>query len=172
VIRAVALATLVAALLAGCADGSGGRQTATSAAVPTTTNDNSWSTFEAYVAAFEVTLSQWQGSVVECLSGTSVKSCLRSVKGKLELAYDAFETSANRWLDRPRLSFACRSWAFDVVTPLVDMYAIFMTSTVNLKFGTSRDISSTLDLGKTLAAKEKRALNKARNVCGAGDSGS
>jgi hypothetical protein len=106
--------------------------------------------------------------VVECLSGTSVKSCLSSLKSKLEVAYDAFETSANRWLDRPRLSFTCRSWAFDVATPLVDMYAIFMTATVNLEFGTSRDISSTLDLANTLAANEERALNKARNVCEAG----
>jgi hypothetical protein len=167
VIRALALATFVAALLAGCADGSGGRQTATSAAVPTTTNDNSWSALETYVAAFGVTLSQWQGSVVECLSGRSVKSCLRSVKGKLELAYDAFKTSANRWLDRPRLSFACRSWGFDVMTPLVDIYAIFVTATVNLKFGTTRDISSTLGLANTLAAKEKQSLKKARNACGA-----
>jgi hypothetical protein len=166
VIRALALATLVAALLAGCADGSGGRQTATSPTVPTTTNDNSWSTFEPYVAAFGVALSQWQGSVVQCLSGRSVKSCLKATKVKLELAYDAFKTSANRWLDRPRLSFACRSWAFDVMTPLVDTYAIFVTATVNLKFGTTRDISGTLDLANTLAAKEKRSLNEARNACG------
>jgi len=172
VLRAVVLATLSAALFAACGDGSSGHQKDTSAAVRTASNDNSWSFFEVDVAAFRDDLSRWRGSVADCLAGRSVKSCLIRVKDKLSLAYDRFKASADRWLDRPRLSYACRSWAFEVGKPIVDMYAAFMTATVNLKFGTTRDISSTLDLAKTLAAKEKRALNEARNVCGAGNSGS
>jgi hypothetical protein len=162
--RAVALATLMAALLAGCGDGSSGRQKDTFATVPTTTNDNSWSTFEADVAAFGFALSEWRASVDECLSGTSVISCVKGAKHELERAYDAFRTGASRWLERPRLSFACSSNAFDVVTPLVQIYALFVTASSNPQSGTY-DFSDTLDLAETYAAEEERSLNKARSSC-------
>jgi hypothetical protein len=105
VLRAVALATLAAALLAACGGGSSGHRQDTSTPVPTATDDSSLSSFEADVAAFTGALSRWRGSVADCLAGPSVKSCLRSVKGKLILAYDGFKASADLWLDRPRLSY-------------------------------------------------------------------
>jgi len=110
--------------------------------------------------------------MAECLSGSRVKHCGGSAKHELERAYDVFRTSANRWLDRPRLSSACRSWAFDVMSPLVDTYASFVTASTNLALGTTRDISGTFDLAKTFAANERRSLDEARDVCGAADSGS
>jgi hypothetical protein len=164
VIRAVAFATLVAALLAGCSNGSSGRQADTSAAVPTTTNDNSWSTFEAYVAGFDVELSRWQGSVDECLSGTSVVSCVKSTKHELEHAYDVFSASANGWLARPRLSTACYAKAMDVVTALLQRYAMLVTAATTVAFGNT-DVAGMVDAANALAEEEEQSLNQGRDLC-------
>jgi hypothetical protein len=164
VIRAVMVATLTVALLAGCRDGSSSRQSVTNADLPTVMKDSAWSAFESDVATFEGALSQWREAAAECLAGPAAKACIAHLCRKLGLDYDAFRISVNGWLERPRLSAACHAKALNVVTHLIQRYAMLTTAAFNRTFGTA-DVSRMVDTANVLAEKEAQSLAHARNLC-------
>jgi hypothetical protein len=100
----------------------------------------------------------------DCLNKAAVRSCIDHVCTKHGLDYDIFSRSVNDWLARPRLSIACHAKALDVVTPLIQRYAMLSTAAINFYFGTT-EVSRWLDSANAFAAREAQALDKAEKFC-------